>query len=467
LDTTIEMTFTIYDDSTGKGVWWSETQTVEVVNGLFNVQMGAITSIPDTVMGLPIDPMRYLGVQVGSDPEITPRTRLLSVPYAFRVASINGASGGDVFGDLRLHSTLTVGEYGGDAGRIEVTDGSSAIIVADGASGDLSVTGKLQVESSDLHSGRFTSDNPSPSTQVVGSEFTGTGAYDAKAVYGKCTPEDFYGYGGYFEGGYMGVHGEVAPTGGDAYTGVYGTVSGGAGSNWNMGVQASADGPTTNVGVQAQAHGGEDNYGVWGHAYGVDSGTGYGIYGSTNRSVTNWAGYFVGNVRVTGTVVKGCGGFWIDHPLHPKDKYLYHSFVESPDMKNVYDGVVALDANGEAVVELPDYFETVNRDFRYQLTCIGGFAPVYVAEEISGNRFSIAGGKDGMKISWQVTGIRKDPFAELNRIQVEVDKPAQEQGKYVHPEAYGLGEEYGIHYERHKRMEEKLQAKSDRRTERK
>jgi len=38
---------------------------------------------------------------------------------------------------------------------------------------------------------------------------------------------------------------------------------------------------------------------------------------------------------------------------------------------------------------------------------------------------------------------------------VEVDKPAKERGKYLDPEAYGLGEEYGIHYEEHKRMEEK------------
>jgi hypothetical protein len=327
--------------------------------------------------------------------------------------------------------------------------------------------GKLQVESSDLSSGHFTSDNLSHSTEVIHSEFTGTGNYDAKAVWGRCAPEDFYGYGGYFEGGYMGVRGEVSPAGDEAYAGVCGTVSGGAASNWNMGVQASATGPATNVGVQAFASGGEESYGVWGHAEGDDLGTSYSIYGSTNRSGINWAGYFVGDVRVTGTLVKGCGGFWIDHPLDPENRFLYHSFVESPDMKNVYDGVVTLDANGEAVVGLPEYFHTVNRDFRYQLTCIGGFAPVYIAEEISGNEFSVAGGKPGMKVSWQVTGIRRDPFAESNRIQVEVDKPAQERGKYLHPEAYGLGEEYGIHYERHKRMEEKLQAKNDRRTKQK
>ncbi len=66
-------------------------------------------------------------------------------------------------------------------------------------------------------------------------------------------------------------------------------------------------------------------------------------------------------------------------------KYLAHSFVESPDMKNVYDGNVVLDAVGQAVVELPDYFDALNRDFRYQLTAIGAPGPnLYISEKISG-----------------------------------------------------------------------------------
>jgi hypothetical protein len=143
-------------------------------------------------------------------------------------------------------------------------------------------------------------------------------------------------------------------------------------------------------------------------------------------------GYFAGNLS------KGGGSFKIDHPLDPANKYLSHSFVESPDMKNVYDGVVRLDANGEAWVTLPDYFEALNRDFRYQLTSIGAPAPnLYVAQEVSGNRFKIAGGKPGGRVSWQVTGIRQDAYANANRIPVEEVKPAAEQGYYLHPELYG------------------------------
>jgi len=109
-------------------------------------------------------------------------------------------------------------------------------------------------------------------------------------------------------------------------------------------------------------------------------------------------------------------------------------------MMNIYNGNVVLDAAGEAYVELPEYFEALNKEFRYQLTCIGGYAPVYIAEEISGNQFKIAGGEPNMKVSWQVTGIRHDPYAEINEIQVEKDKTDNEIGKYLHPEAYGLPE---------------------------
>ena len=127
----------------------------------------------------------------------------------------------------------------------------------------------------------------------------------------------------------------------------------------------------------------------------------------------------------------------IDHPLDPANRTLSHSFVESPDMMNVYNGNAVLDADGTAVVELPDWFEALNRDFRYQLTCIGGFAPVYIAKEVAGNRFRIAGGTPGLKVSWQLTGIRHGRFADEHRTPVEEEKPGDERGTYLHPELYG------------------------------
>jgi hypothetical protein len=157
-----------------------------------------------------------------------------------------------------------------------------------------------------------------------------------------------------------------------------------------------------------------------------------------------WAGIFQGNVDVQGSLSKSSGTFKIDHPLDPANKYLYHSFVESPDMMNIYNGNVTLNGSGEGWVELPEWFGALNDDYRYQLTCVGGFAPVYVADKVQNNRFRIAGGTSGLEVSWQVTGIRKDPYAEQHRIQVEMEKPTGERGKYLHPEAYGLPASMGI-----------------------
>jgi hypothetical protein len=186
------------------------------------------------------------------------------------------------------------------------------------------------------------------------------------------------------------------------------------------------------------------------------------VYG---YSASGLAAYLQGNVRITGNLQKAGGSFKIDHPLHPANKYLSYFFVESPDMKNMYDGVVALDNKGKAEIDLPDWFSALNKDFRYQLTANGAPGPnLYIAEEISdttttttnysssggstnnnnNTRFKIAGGTSGMKVSWQVTGIRKDPWANANRIQVEEDKPDKERGYYLHPDVYGQPEEKGI-----------------------
>ena len=173
------------------------------------------------------------------------------------------------------------------------------------------------------------------------------------------------------------------------------------------------------------------------------------MYGAVYDS-SSYAGHFDGNVFVNGNLSKNGGSFKIDHPLDPSNQYLYHSFVESPDMKNIYDGVVALDASGEAVITLPEWFGALNRDFRYQLTCVGGFAPVYVAEEITNNQFKISGGRAGLKVSWQVTGIRQDAWANAHRIPVEEPKSEEERGTYLHPELFGAPKEAGLSWRRYR-----------------
>ncbi len=147
--------------------------------------------------------------------------------------------------------------------------------------------------------------------------------------------------------------------------------------------------------------------------------------------------FIAGNLNVGGNLAKAGGSFKIDHPLDPANKYLSHSFVESPDMMNIYNGVVTLDKRGEAWVQMPDYFEALNADFRYQLTAIGSPGPkLYIAQKVSGNRFKIAGGKHGMEVSWQVTGVRHDAWANEHRIPVEEVKQGEERGTYLHPELF-------------------------------
>lgn len=142
-----------------------------------------------------------------------------------------------------------------------------------------------------------------------------------------------------------------------------------------------------------------------------------------------------GDLIVGGSVSKGSGSFKIDYPLDPANKTLSHSFVESPDMMNVYNGNITTDAKGEALVVLPEYFEALNREFRYQLTVIGQFAQAIVAREIKDNSFSVKTDKPNVKVSWQVTGIRNDAFANAHRITVVEDKGNQ-RGTYLHPQLF-------------------------------
>ena len=174
-----------------------------------------------------------------------------------------------------------------------------------------------------------------------------------------------------------------------------------------------------------------------------DARYGYGLYGQNTVS-GGYAAYLNGNVQCTGTIYGAAKNFKIDHPLDPAHKYLVHSCVESSEMLNTYSGNITLDSEGKATVQMPDWFEAENGDFRYQLTCIGGFAPVYVEKKLQDNRFEIAGGKAGIEVSWQVTGTRQDAYARAHPLEVEQDKVGEERGKYLNPVEYGKSVREGI-----------------------
>jgi hypothetical protein len=130
-------------------------------------------------------------------------------------------------------------------------------------------------DSGDKYAGIFKASYGDDSTEVIHAEYTGTGSYNAKAIYGYSKPADSYGIGGHFIGGYKGVMGEVSTTSGgthDKHYGVWGKATGGNGDNY---------------GLYGKAEGGaDDNYGVLAIAAGSTgerigvfaSGSTYGVY---------------------------------------------------------------------------------------------------------------------------------------------------------------------------------------------
>ena len=363
---------------------------------------------------------------------------LLSVT---NTGSGNGVSGqstgygigvsGDSSGYLGVygHSGTVDGVYG-------LSDSGTGVYGYTSASGDYGFLGGAEPISG----------NKSP-TGVFGEDTTGSGGNNGGyGVYGHST--NGTGVYGYSPSG-TGVDGSGADTGVYGYspsgTGVGGTSDGDYGDGV-FGYSTGSDGR----GVYGKSTG-EYGTGVYGEndasqAFGVygQSDSGYGVYGVGNV----YAGYFQGDVTVTGTLTSGTKDFKIDHPLDPAHKYLYHASVESDKMENVYNGHVTTDAQGTATVTLPGWFQSLNGDFEYQLTVLGQFAQAVVSQEIQDNRFTIKTDHPNVKVSWQVTGVRHDAFALAHPLQVEQDKPEGEQGLYQNPEAFGLTAERGIGYAR-------------------
>lgn len=272
--------------------------------------------------------------------------------------------------------------------------------------------------------------------------------------------------GGFSEGNFGGNG--VLAVGGDSKTFVGGpgvrALGGGSTNDFGGDGVIARGGDSTSLagGAGVRAFGGSSDLGGPGVVAAGGDGNGNGQSGGDgirafrglgfNGAASGLAGRFEGDVEITGNLSKGGGSFKIDHPLDPENKYLYHSFVESPEMMNIYNGNVTTDGNGEATVTLPSYFEALNRDFRYQLTVIGTFAHAIVAEKIKGGSFKIRTSTPGVEVSWQVTGIRRDGWANRNRIPVEEDKPEVERGYYLYPEAFDQPDEKSVNWARYPEM---------------
>lgn len=298
----------------------------------------------------------------------------------------------------------------------------------------------------------------------AGGEFAGANGLIAAGV----GASDSYGVIGLTSSSYgRGVNGVSRATSGSNY-GVFGQASSkdgyagyfynNGGSNWDRGAGVAG---FSGSGGPSWVHPGGMYYKAGGEFAGpngilaattTDSGSGDAVHGLANSGDGTWAirgtkpgggsyaGYFSGDVGVSGNFwAGGSKAFRIDDPRDPENSYLLHYAMESPSVQNNYNGTVALDAQGEATVQLPDYFSLINTgEYSYQLTAIGAAMPnLYVAEEIKGNTFKIAGGAAGKKVSWMVIAQRNDAWMRDHPAADVVAKPAEERGSYVYPAGFG------------------------------
>jgi hypothetical protein len=427
--------FKIYGSLAGAdSLWSSGFLTVAVAGGLFSCQLSATGDLFNDIFRA--DTIRYLGITVGVDPEISPRSRLISTPYSFKSIRSDTANVALVANDVAT-------------GIITNSDiNSSAAIAASKISGTAATLSGTQT---------FTATNTFNASLKVGdSTFTananGVRIGDSESPYvGELLAVERVVNS---TNNRYGINIDMTNTGTGATYGLRSTViknAGLSGSAYGISSACQADGAyrygiTCSVEAASTTLTTGNSYGIYASAR--DGSYAYGVYGYAADATNNYAGFFMGDAVVNGTLYKSGGSFKIDHPLDPENKYLQHSFVESPDMMNIYNGNITLNEQGEAWVELPEWFGALNKDFRYQLTAIGAPGPnLYIAQKVIENKFMIAGGTKEMEVSWQVTGIRKDKWAEANRIQVEVDKRPEERGKYLHPEVFNLPMERSIEYE--------------------
>ena len=147
-------------------------------------------------------------------------------------------------------------------------------------------------------------------------------------------------------------------------------------------------------------------------------------------------------VAVNGTLSKSAGSFLIDHPLDPLNKYLQHSFVESPEMRNMYYGQ-AETTDGKVTISLPDWWVALNgsnkAEYNYQFTPMGKWCQLYVRKEIESNQFTVASADGDCKFSWTLSGVRHDEYANAHRINVEGVKGEGNDFKpatYFHPDLF-------------------------------
>jgi trimeric autotransporter adhesin len=410
-------------------------------------------------------PSATLNLLYGTDPAAPTETGLkLSSTGVFTFASGQTFPGSGTITGVTAGTDLTGGGASGNVTLNVDTTKVPQLAAANTFTNNQTVNGTLTATSAGVG--------------VLGTS-TGASSYGVEGtgpnvgLYGSGTGTGGIGVDGH--GTFQGVKGIASATTGSSQ-GVYGQTSSTAGygvegASPNVGVYGVADGPSK-IGA------GEGLAGLWGDTGAGNSGfSNYtGVLGTANDAS---AGVFLNNSNIAVTLIAEnessagdifyalsssgdclidifgdltCSGeisggeenFKIDHPLDPANKYLVHTSVESSEMMNIYTGNVTTNAKGDATVQLPEWFELLNTDFRYQLTVIGQFAQAIVARKIENNKFEIRTNAPNVEVSWQVTGVRHDAYAKAHPVVVEEEKEARRKGFYLHPELYGAPAEKQI-----------------------
>ena len=333
-----------------------------------------------------------------------------------------GATGVGGAGGAAGSGTGTV-KYSGGAGTDDIRSGGGG---AGGPSGDGAASGSQTGGSTGAGGGGGDSGG-----STGGNSTTATGGTGGNNVSGS-------GGGGGGTSGNPGTNGSSGGGGGGRTTS--GTAGkggdGGAGTEWDAthgsgggagggGANSAGSSSVGGAGGNGGTYGGGAGGGGLGGTTGGTGGTGANgliiiIYGGLTL---NGNVQFGVNLTVSRRLTKAVTNFLIDHPLDPANKLLSYSAIESPDVKNIYDGLAVLDENGEADIGLPKYFMALNRTFRYQFFALEEAMPdLYLKTEVKDNHFTVAGGKPGGRISWQITGNRQDAYVRTHEIYIEVDK---------------------------------------------
>jgi hypothetical protein len=393
---------------------------------------GVVTGVVGTVSG-GADAVGVLGVSVHPSASVRGVKGMVLSPDAIAVHGENQASSGNAYGLVGSSGSSTgVGVFGTAPAGGKGVRGEGRI----GLSASGTETG---LEASGVAFGIKAETSSTGGTAVLGEALSGSGS--PTGVHGRTS-----------NGSGVAIRAENTATAGNGNALV---ATGSAGSGDTLVVNASGLGNAWAIKASSAGSGGR----ALSAELTSNSSSGIAVYGQVTSASARAAQFvnlaggdaarFDGNVNVVGNhTVSGTKSFRIDHPLDPANSYLYHYNLEGPEPFNLYRGTVTLDATGAAQVELPDYFDRINIDVSYQLTAIGASMPhLHVSEEVEGNRFGVAGGAPGRRVSWQITALRNDVWVQDHGIRTEVEKPATEKGRYLYPEGYDQAKSQAIGFE--------------------